>query len=254
MDIIKYCLIFLSQFIFLFLNLIVNIFYFKIIKLKENSSLNSTILQKDYYERKKWVNDSNRYIEKYSLKLIYFFYQRIDFIYNFFKHKHSPSNNSFKNFNNKVDIYVLIILILLIAFYIIGSCANNFIIDIVFNNIIIWRLVSLFNIRLNEISTLKNKEVEYSSFFRNYIYIFLNLIDIVIAYSYLYSSYFFKIFDKRNFFTILSTLNIFVDWDLSKFNNICVIQGVLILTQILFFLIIISFLIANIMSFKYKKD
>ncbi len=217
--------------------------------LKENKD---KILYYEYDKRIKWIKKAKSIIVLVSLKAIYFFFLRIDILYNCIKFKNSI--NELDKSSNSIEKLVLSYTFVGIIFYVVGSIFNNIVIDRLFLEFFVWRIFNILIIRLNEISTFKKKDIKYISFFRTFLFFIINLIEIVVGYSFLYTSSLFKIFPDRTFATILKTLNIFTNWNISNVDELCSIQILLILSQIFVFITIISVLLSNLYGLKYKQE
>lgn len=116
-----------------------------------------------------------------------------------------------------------------------------------------WRLITIFLIRLNELSFIKWDKPTMESLPRTIFWGLFNLFEVTLAYSFFYSQIDTLIFtgDKMN--VILNTLKMYIAWGLPDGKTACPAQGWLVLSQILFAIVFLLFFVGNISSFKYKK-
>jgi hypothetical protein len=254
-------LIFLSFFIFVLIQLILNIVLFAVNNIynskifNKNSICTNNCLLYAYYDRKEWKNNSSFLVRIY-LSIVYFFYLHLDFIINLHYLDHTKLPDSYNKLNNKIDFMVVLYFFITIIFYILGSIKNSVIntyFEIIIINIFIWRLTHIFFIKLNEISIFKKSNLTFESFNRTFILFILNFIEIIIIYSFLYSTQFYNIINERNFQTIVNTLLVFNNWYIEG-KTFCVMQNLLILSQVFIFIIIISLFIGNITNVNYKSE
>jgi hypothetical protein len=215
------------------------------------------ILQENYKQRTDlFKQNSITIFTKIYLYIIFILYLLIDLTRNiiwiYYKNDIKPRNKLY----NKIDLFEFIRFLISILFYSFSSCLINIlgdIINIIFLNYYIWRLILIFVTYLNEISIIKVKFSFIKSFNRKFIFFIFHFIEITIIYSFLYTTKYFNIFIGRNINTLLKTLNIFVSWNLVD-KNLCNLQSLLVLTQIITFIIIFSFFIGNIINYKYKDE
>jgi hypothetical protein len=209
----------------------------------------------DYSVRKKWIADSNWILEKTILCIVYNIYLRIDFIYNIIKLTNAvkESGNSQKKNRERAD---LITDVYIIALFLGGIIVYKFVepddiyCDFILCSIFIWRIMTILFVKLNEILSHTIGGMHYS-FNRTFISFIINIIDVTIGYSYLYSSYYFNVFPGRNMETIFGTLQIFTDWSVDK--SLCMGQSVLVLSQVFVFIILISVFLTTMPNLKYLR-
>jgi len=192
----------------------------------------------DYSVRKKWIADSNWILERLTLYIVYCIYLRIDFIYNIIKltnpikEKGDSQKKNRERADWKTDIYIIAVFLGGILAYKFAEPQNIFC-DFILCSFFIWRILTILFVKLNEILSHTIGGMHYS-FNRTFISFIINIIDVTIGYSFLYSSYNFNVFPGRNMETILSTLRIFTDWSVDAY--LCMGQSVLVLSQVVVFI------------------
>lgn len=232
-----------------------DMFSYCAIQSEENCFCRKNQLIWDYSVRKKWIADSNWILEKTILCIVYNIYLRIDFIYNIIKLTNAvkESGNSQKKNRERAD---LITDVYIIALFLGGIIVYKFVepediyCDFILCSIYIWRIMTILFVKLNEILSHTIGGMHYS-FNRTFISFIINIFDVTIGYSFLYSSYNFNVFPGRNMETIFSTLNIFTDWSVDK--SLCMGQSVLVLSQVFVFIILISVFLTTMPNLKYLR-
>lgn len=205
-----------------------------------------------YSLRKIWIRKVNPIIEKILLWFIYNIYLRIDIIYNVIACIYEKDSHNDKYMDFWIDFEVLCFSILGIIFY--YNVNSNSLFETAVCSFFIWRILIILFIKLNEIFSFQFKGAKYGSFNRSIIMFLINLTEIIIGYSFLYSSYYFYVFrEERNFETIFKTLNIFTDWTVDGISKFCLSQQFLVLSQIFIFIILITVFIQAISNFDFQR-
>jgi hypothetical protein len=198
-----------------------------------------------------WIKNESKWLfEKLFLMLVYIPYLIIDCFNNIILY----FTKEYENRDILIDILVLFYFALGIYIY------NNKL--TLFNRVCFehftitffkWRIITIVFIKLNEIFSWQFQGAKYFSFNRTLIFFLINFIEIVIGYSFLYTTSYFRVFTKRNLSTIIKTLDIFTNWNLPN-DNLCLNQQILVLTQIIVFILIISSFIGIMVNFKFKGN
>ncbi len=287
---------------FLLINIIVNSIIICSLNLKNKCFYNENLLQRDYLFRRSWLSNSDSGLEKIILRCVYWIYLRIDIIIDLLKLFYETDDKSKKNYNNKIDLIIIIYFISSLAIYftnnifiqrvelilcgfsiwliliilfiklreipslIVGFLILIFSVVIYFNisisdeifqlllcGFFTWQILTIIIIKLNEILSFQFKEAKFRSFNRTILFFIINFVQIVIGYSFLYSSYYFSIFAEGNFGTIFKTMKIFTEWSLEGIGNYRLAQQLLVLSQVFVFIIFIMVFLANVQNFDFKR-
>jgi len=199
------------------------------------------------------------FIIKIVIFLIYVFYFLLNPFSNIFRY-FSPKydlfskNNIKKCINRKwldtfTEVEVTAYLFLWIGFY--SSICNSEVIQI----FMIWRIIIISLSKIQEITFISDKnEINFQSFNRTFILTFINFLELILIYAYLYSHSWFYLFDGK-LKSIRETLYIFVNWNVSDQKIIlCKSQEILLYSQVFIFIIIFMILIGNISTINYKDQ
>lgn len=131
---------------------------------------------------------------------------------------------------------------------------NNNTAELLLASFFIWRILTILFIKLNEILSHKTGGMYYS-FNRSFINFMINLAEIVIAYSFLYTTRHFHVFkEERSFATIFKTLKIFTDWTTDGIGGLCTEQQFLVLSQIFVFIIMVTVFLTTMQNFNFLKS
>jgi len=235
-------------FLYIFFNIFISIIIFFIYKcsLKKKKNIYSKELKNisDLYKSRELS-----IIEYSSYLIIYTIFYTIDFILNLlricFRKKHSKLN--LINYNDLVDIYVIVCTILSCIFFFIGKTIQIFVC-----NYFIWRILLIIINKLQHVLNLKGKKLPISSYSRMIILTSLNFIDLLFCFSFLY--FHFGVFPNNNIDLIINTLKLFVFIELSElFSYPCIIQKILIFSQIFTTIIFLLIFLANIANLNYNN-
>lgn len=155
----------------------------------------------------------------------------------------------------KIDYRAAVdILVFLYAFSIVAFFMSKFN-SIWISGFVIWRLFVIVISKLqivSEIGRVSDKLHEVSSFNRIIALSFLNFIELIVGFSYLY--FYFGVYPKIDWELVLGVLKIFVTLGIPDvFTFGCTTQKILLIFQIITFIIFFVFFIANITSLKYKE-
>lgn len=116
----------------------------------------------------------------------------------------------------------------------------------------LWRLMSIFVIRVDELLFLKSDGPTMDSLPRTMVFGIINLFEVSLAYAYLYTLPGIDVFHGRRMDALVKTMKVFTTWGPDT-GNLCTIQGLLVLSQVVFAFVFLLFFITNIASFRYKN-
>lgn len=190
-------------------------------------------------------------IEKLYLLCVYSCYYLMDIPQNLLRLMYDKKEDYKRkiDYRSAVDILVFLYASSVGAFFV--SKFNS----VWISGYFIWRLFVIMISKLqivSEIGRVSGKRHEVSSFNRIIALSFLNFIELILGFSYLY--FFFGVYPRIDLELTLGVLKIFVTLGIpDTFTFGCTTQKILLILQIITFIIFFVFFIANITSLKYKE-
>jgi len=212
-----------------------------------------------YYHRnllEKGLSYASKIPKKYSfiegcyLCCIYFCYYLVDILQNILRIWYSKKEERKCKIDYRSSVDILVCLYTCITVVLFVTRVSSGLISAYF----IWRLFAIVISKLQIVSEigLPGREHEVSSFNRILALTFLNFVELILGFSYLY--FYFGVYPMIDLELVLNVLMIFVTLGISNaFTHICYIQKILLMLQIFTLIIFFIFFIANITGLKYRK-